>query len=342
MIIRSMAPLRIGFAGGGTDISSYCDKYGGAVLNTTISMHTYCSITPDNCGFINFDATDINQRFRCESKKELQIDNQLKLHKGVYNFIIKKHNDGKPLSFSMNTYSDAPIGSGLGSSSTLVVTMIKAYMEWLGFSLNNYELAHEAYVIERKYLGLSGGKQDQYSASFGGFNYIEFFSDDKVIINPLPVSNEMIKEVQNSTILLFTGTSRDSSKIIDDQIKNSTERNKACINSMNRLKECVKIMKQALLVEDFDLFAKTLTDGWTAKKKTSAFITNKHIDDIYEFVMANGGKGAKISGAGGGGYMTILCNPIDRQQLLLKLKNRGEHVCTPDFTDKGVRAWTLK
>jgi len=221
VIIRSKAPLRLGLAGGGTDVSPYCDEYGGAVLNATINMYAYCSIEPTKDNRIEFIAPDRNESFTDISSTCIEIDNSLLLHKGIYNRIVKDFNKGKPLSFRMTTYADAPAGSGLGSSSTMVVAILKAYMEWLNLPLGDYDLASLAYEIERKDLNLSGGKQDQYAATFGGFNFIEFFNENRAIVNPLRIKNWIKNEVENSLVLYYTGVSRESATIIDDQIKNT-------------------------------------------------------------------------------------------------------------------------
>jgi D-glycero-alpha-D-manno-heptose-7-phosphate kinase len=173
MIFRSRAPLRLGLAGGGTDVSPYSDLYGGAVLNATISMYAYATIEPRDDGKIVFNSIDRSKRLEFESKEFLEIDGNLDLLKGVYNRIVKDFAK-KPLSFELTTYVDAPPGSGLGSSSTLVVAIIGAFAEWLNLPLGEYDIAHLAYEIERKDLGMAGGKQDQYAATFGGFNFIRY------------------------------------------------------------------------------------------------------------------------------------------------------------------------
>lgn len=221
MIIRSKAPLRLGLAGGGTDVSPFCDKYGGCVLNATINLYAYCTIIPTSDNKIIFNASDRGEIFESQSVSEIPIDDKLKLHKGVYNRIVKDFNNGKPLSFQMTTYSDVPAGSGLGSSSTMVVALLKAYMEWLNLPLGEYDMAHLAYQIERIDLGLSGGKQDQYAATFGGLNFMEFYENGKVIVNPLRIKNWLKNELENSIFIYYLGVSRDSAKIIDEQINNT-------------------------------------------------------------------------------------------------------------------------
>jgi len=341
MIIRSKAPLRVGFAGGGTDVSPYCDKYGGAVLNATIDMFAYCTLEPRDDGKIIFSARDIDVYEEYDSAIELDINSKLALHRGIYNRIVKEHNQLKPLSFKMTTYSDAPPGSGLGSSSTMVVAIIKAYMEWLNLPLGEYDMAKLAYIIEREDLKLSGGKQDQYAATFGGFNYIEFYDEHRIIVNPLRIKNWIKNEVENSLILYYTGTSRDSATIIDDQIRSILDKSKNKIEGMHELKKYALEMKIALLKGDFDGFASSLNSGWQSKKKTSSAITNPEIDKIYDFIMNNGGKAAKISGAGGGGFMMILCEPTERFNLIKKLRDTDGKVITPQFIERGAQAWTL-
>lgn len=341
MIIRSKAPLRLGLAGGGTDVSPYCDEYGGAVLNATIDMYAYCTIEPMEEEKTIFFAPDMKEMFECKSMCHIDIDEQLPLHKGIYNRIVKTYNNGNPLSFRMTTYSDAPAGSGLGTSSTMVVAIIKAYIEWLNLPLGDYDIANLAYEIERKDLQLSGGKQDQYAATFGGFNFIEFYKDNKVVVNPLRIKNWIKNEVENSLVLYYTGTSRESAKIIDEQIKNTKSKDTKSIEGMHELKESAIEMKNSILRGDFEEFAVCLKNGWESKKKISSYITNQSIDNIYNFIMDNGGKAAKVSGAGGGGFMMIICDPRDRYDIVKKLQKTDGNVMLVQFTEKGVQSWTI-
>lgn len=342
MIVRSIAPLRLGLAGGGTDVSPFCDTYGGAILNVTINMFAYCTIEPLDNGKIIFDVRDREEYQTLDSKSLLDIsDKTALLHKGVYNRIIKDYNNNKPLSFKMTTYSDAPAGSGLGSSSTMVVCIIKCFTEWLNLPLGEYDIAKLAYEIERVDLGLSGGKQDQYAATFGGFNYMEFEKNDNVIVNSLKIKNWIRNEIENELVLYYTGTSRESAKIIDEQIKNTKNNEKKSIDNMLKLKQSAKDMKEALLTANFLEIAKILNESWLAKRNVASTISNKEIDELYDFVLNNGGRAAKISGAGGGGFMMILCNPIEKYTLVEKLKAKGGIVMTPTIYDDGTKAWTL-
>jgi len=341
MIVRAKAPLRLGLGGGGTDVSPYCDEFGGVVLNATIDMYAYCTIEPSNDCKIRFIASDRQESFECDSVSYIPLEGNLLLHKGVYNKIVKRFCVEKPLSFKLTTYSDAVAGSGLGSSSTMVVAIIKAFMEWLNLPLGEYDIASLAYEIEREDIGLSGGKQDQYAATFGGFNFIEFIQDGRVIVNPLRIKNWIKNELESSLILYYTGTSRDSAKIIDEQIKNTRAKANKSLEGMHELKASAFKMKESILKGDFETFIICLKDGWEAKKKTSSVITNPQIEKMYNYIMENGAKAAKISGAGGGGFMMIICDPTKRFELVEKLKKTEGNVILASFTEKGTQAWTL-
>lgn len=341
MIVRSRAPLRLGLGGGGTDLSPYCDEHGGYVLNATINLYAYCTIELTNDNLVSFYAADRNEFFECEAKETLELDNILLLHKGVYNRIVKKYNGNKPISFKMTTYSDAPAGSGLGSSSTLVVAMIKAFVELLNLPLGEYDIAHLAYEIERIDLGLSGGKQDQYAATFGGFNFIEFYKEDRVIVNPLRIKNWIKNEIENSIVLYYTGTSRESAKIIDEQVRNAKQKHINSIEAMHELKKNSFIMKEAILKGDFNTFTQCVARSWEAKKKTASVISNAYLDNIYEVAINKGAKSGKISGAGGGGFMMFVVDPTKRLEVIRALNTFDGHCINIRFTINGTESWFL-
>ena len=186
MIIRSKAPLRLGLAGGGSDVSPYSDMYGGLILNATINLYTYTTIEERDDGGIEIDSYDADCHKAYPLSRELTIDGEASLIKGVYNRVMRDF-DVEPRSFKITTYNDAPAGSGLGTSSTMVVCIIKAFVEWLSLPLGDYEIARMAYEVERKDLQLSGGKQEQDAAAFGGFNFMEFLENDMVIVTPLKI-----------------------------------------------------------------------------------------------------------------------------------------------------------
>lgn len=338
MTIRSRAPLRLGMAGGGTDVSPYSDMYGGAVLNATINMYAYCTLIPTSDNTVCFEATDRKERFSAEAKSEYEIDDILPLHKGVYNRIVKEFNNNEPLPICVSTYSEAPAGSGLGTSSTMVVAILKAYVEYLKLPLGEYEIAQLAYTIERMDIGFSGGKQDQYAATFGGFNFMEF-NGENVLVNPLRVKKWFMNELESSIVLYFTGTSRVSAKIIDEQIKSAKNGEKKSIEAMHELKKQAYEMKRALLIGDIDGMCRIINESWKSKKQVSKVISNEYLDNCYDYIMANGGKAAKISGAGGGGFIMILCDPKERKNLIDKLQVLGGNTYTINFDLDGTKGW---
>jgi D-glycero-alpha-D-manno-heptose-7-phosphate kinase len=341
MVIRSKAPLRLGLAGGGTDISAYYNLYGGYVLNATIDLYAYCTIEPNDSGIIEFIAADLGKKISCAAEGKLEMSDTLPLHTGSYNRIVSDFLNGQSLSFTMTTYSDAPAGSGLGSSSTMVVAIIKAFVEWLNLPLGEYDIAALAFKIEREDIGFAGGKQDQYAATFGGFNFMEFYEGERVIVNPLRLKRWIRNELEASLILYYTGISRESANIIKEQIEHTRRGDVLNIGNMHELKRQAVLMKEALLKGDFKGFSQCLLNGWLAKKNISSSISNSLLDDLYRYALDKGAESAKISGAGGGGFMMIYCDPCRRVALIKALKEKNGIVLTPSFTEIGTQAWTL-
>lgn len=314
-MIRSKAPLRLGLAGGGTDVAPYSEIYGGAILNATISMYAYANIQPRNDGKIVFNSMDKGEIYHLDSAPELEIDGKLDLHKGIYNRIVRDFS-GKPLSFELTTYVDAPPGSGLGTSSTLVVAILGAFAEWLNLPLGEYDLAHLAFAIERIDLKMAGGKQDQYAATFGGVNFMEFYQADNVIVNPLRIREKYLDELAHNLVLYHTATSRLSSVIIEQQRKNVLAGNERSIEAMHKLKEQALMMKEALLKGELDKIGEILDFGWKFKKNLADGVSNQLIDNIYEAAIHAGALGGKVSGAGGGGFIFFYC-PGNKRHLSL-------------------------
>ncbi len=340
MIIRSKAPLRLGFAGGGSDVDPYCSEFGGLVLNATINLYAHCTIVERNDNKISFTAQDINFSEQMKSTKFLKADGELCLHKGVYNRIIKQFNL-KPLSFDLITRSDAPPGSGLGSSSAIVVGMIKAYSEWLNLPLGEYEIAYLAYQIEREDLQLSGGKQDQYAAAFGGFNLMEFYSNNKTIINPLRIKRWIKNELESSIVLYFTGVSRSSAKIIDEQIKNTASKVKSSIESTHQIKQSALQMKELLLKGEVLKIGKILQKGWENKKRMANSISNSKIDNIIDVANKAGAISGKVSGAGGGGFIIFIVDPVKKHNLKKVLNKTDGKTLEFQFSEGGSHAWKI-
>jgi D-glycero-alpha-D-manno-heptose-7-phosphate kinase len=340
MIYRSKAPLRIGLAGGGTDVSPYSDLYGGAILNTTLSLYANATIEPLAENKIILEAIDRNEIQEFEWSKELPIDGTLDLLKGVYNRIQKDFGI-KEQGFHLSTYVDAPAGSGLGTSSTLVVAIIGAFAEMLRLPLGEYDMAHYAFEIERKDLNLAGGKQDQYAATFGGVNFMEFYADDKVIVNPLRVKEQHLFELENNLLLYYTSTSRESAEIIKKQSKNVTDNKEKSIEAMHQLKQQAQMMKEALLKGRLNEFGEILDFGFQQKRKMAEGISNPLMEDIYETAKKAGATGGKISGAGGGGFMIFYCPANTKYKVIKSLENFGGRHRNYQFVGHGLKTWTI-
>lgn len=342
MIIRARAPLRLGLGGGGTDVSPYCDLFGGLVLNATIDKYAYTVIEPGGQGDgVALAAADKQQAWAGAALPVLELDGQLDLHKGVYNRIVRDFNGGRPLPLRMTTHTDAPPGSGLGSSSTLVVSMVKAFVEWLNLPLGEYDIARLAFEIERHDVGLSGGRQDQYAATFGGFNFMEFHPDERVIVNPLRIKNWIVSELEASLLLYFGGVSRDSASIIDEQTSNVKAKDTGAIDAMHALKQEAVAMKECLLKGDFDGLVGSMEAGWQAKKRMARSISNAQIEASYELARQAGMRAGKISGAGGGGFMMLLVDPVRRMDVIRALSTTQGQIYNCHFTEIGTQGWKI-
>ena len=343
MIYRSKAPLRIGLAGGGTDVSPYSDLYGGAILNATLSLYAHATIEPLTENIIILQGIDRNEEQRFEGGPDmdkLPLDGKLDLLKGVYNRIRREY--GLPASgFRLSTFVDAPAGSGLGTSSTLVVAIVGAFTEMLRLPLGEYDIAHLAYEIERNDLKMAGGRQDQYAATFGGVNYMEFYGNDQVIVNPLRVKQQYLFELENNLLLYYTATSRESAKIIEKQSKNVTDKNAASIEAMHQLKLQAQRMKEALLKGRIHEIGEILDFGFRQKQLMADGISNPFIANIYEQAKKAGATGGKISGAGGGGFMTFYCPAISKYRVMEALSKIGGHCQPYQFTGHGLTTWTV-
>lgn len=341
MIIRSRAPLRLGLAGGGTDVSPYCDSFGGYVLNATIDRYAYAVIKTLDEPVIRFSATD-QQTVKVKAVSEpLVLNGKLDLHKAVYNEMIRQFNGGKAIPLELSTFCDAPAGSGLGSSSTLVVAMIRAFAELLNLPLDDYTIAQLAFKVERVDCGLQGGRQDQYSATFGGFNFMEFYEGGRAVINSLRIKNWIICELEASLVLFYTGVSRESAKIIADQSSNVKAGVADAMEAMHGIKHEALVMKECLLKGDFAGIVESMRQGWESKKRSARTVSNPHIEEIYSAAIKAGALAGKVSGAGGGGFMMFFVPP-DRRMEVIRALNRFEgQVSNCHFTKHGTQAWRV-
>ena len=342
MYYRSKAPFRLGIAGGGTDVSPYADLYGGAILNVAVDLYAHATLRPLNSGKVRLVHVPDNIVEEMDAVTTLPIEGKLPLQRGIYNSIVKRHNNGQPLSFELTTSMDAPAGSGLGTSSTLVVAILGAFCEWLGLPLGEYDLAHYAYEIERIDLKMAGGRQDQYAATFGGVNFMEFFQDDKVIVNPLRIQHDILQEWAFCTVLFYTDLQRDSGAIIEEQQQNVRNQRTESLEAMHNVKKEAFRIKNCLLRNELFEMGKALNMSWNSKKRMAHNITNPNIDLIYETAMANGALGGKISGAGGGGFMFFFCPGNTRYAVTKALNDlKLGAVWDMNFCKQGLTTWKM-
>ncbi|OZI32031.1 dehydrogenase [Bordetella genomosp. 10] len=338
---RSRAPLRLGLAGGGTDLSPYSDLYGGAVLNLTIGRYANASLKLTESDTVRINSLDGGYSDEFPVGR-LPINGPHALAAGVYNRIVKDYLHGQGFGAEICTSIDAPQGSGLGASSALTVALVDVFRVAFGLPLGEYDVAHLAFEIERLDLGLAGGKQDQYAASFGGINFIEFLAQDRVIVNPLRISESMLNDLQAAIVICFSGQSRASETVIKAQVSSITAEDPVVLASLHKLKEDAREMKLALSRGDFSALARVLNESWKAKKATAQGVSNAQIDQLWEIAHRNGAFAGKVSGAGGGGFVMFLVDPDARTRLFGALAQAGGVPDGITLTSKGVESWPTR
>lgn len=338
MIVRSKAPLRISFAGGGTEVEPYLSEQGGVVLSTTIDKYAYGSMRFRDDRQITVTSLDYDVVAKYSLDEPFIYDGKLDLVKAAICRMNQQNND-QGLDFFL--HSDAPPGSGLGSSSTLVVALIGLFNHWQHFPLNNYEIADLAYQIERIDLGIKGGKQDQYAATFGGFNFIEFYKD-ATVVNPLRVTPDVLNELQYSLLLCYTGKTRLSARIIDTQVEGYVQGKEDVLHAMAELKQIAIALKNALLQNRLDDFGALLHEAWMNKKRMASQISTPYIDELYETARRAGALGGKITGAGGGGYMFFYCQFDKKHVVAEQLERQGAQVVDFNFDYYGLQTWQVR
>jgi D-glycero-alpha-D-manno-heptose-7-phosphate kinase len=336
MLIRAKAPLRISFAGGGTDIPPFPQQEGGCVLSATINRYAYGTLRPRQDRQIHIDSLDFGLSVSYSVEDKLIYDGKLDLVKAAILKLGGKDSTG----FDLFLHSDAPPGSGLGASSAMMVALVGLLKEFKNLPLTDYEIADMAYVIERKELGIQGGLQDQYAATFGGFNYIEFLAD-RVVVNPLKIAPDVVNELQYNLLLCYTGQTRLSSRIIEDQVRRYERGEGETLQALRELKRIAVEMKNALLRRQLNEFGELLHHEWQHKRKVSTKISNPELDELYETARKHGAIGGKITGAGGGGYMLLYCRFDKKHKVAEKMKELGCVITDFAFEPLGLQTWRV-
>lgn len=337
---RARAPLRLGLAGGGTDLSPYCDSFGGCVLNAAIARYAYATLELHGGEEIRLVSHDLGEEEALPAADPIAEDRGLRLHRAACNWARETAGLGAG-GFTLTTSIDCPVGAGLGASSALMVAMVKVLAHGVGRDPRPQALARTAHRLERQRLGLAGGRQDQYAAAFGGVNFMEFASGDEVVVNPLGLSEQMRSELEASMLLCFTGASRESARIIEDQVARIASDDPAHVEAMHQLKREALEMKVALISGRFARMDEILRRGWEAKKRTSASISNPAIEALQEAAEAAGARAAKISGAGGGGFMMLLVDPARRDLVRRRLEDLGSRVSDTVLAPSGAVSWEV-
>lgn len=338
VIVRARAPLRISFAGGGTDVSPYFEQHSGAVLSATINRYAFATLQPRSDSNVSVSSLDYELTINFDINDPLVYNGQLDLAKGVI-----RHFRNRNLLLSgadIHLHNDAPPGSGLGSSSAMTVALIQTITEHIRLPIDSYETAELAYQIERKEVGIKGGKQDQYASTFGGINFIEFHRDSTVV-NPLRIKPEIVAELEYSLVFAYVGGVHFSAHIIDNQMSRYSRGESDTVDAFNQLKQLAYDAKQALLLGRLGAFGELLDAAWQAKRRLADEVSNPRIDEIYDSARQAGALGGKLSGAGGGGFMFFFCEPTRRFAVQDALRKHGAEMVQFSFTSKGVQAWTI-
>ena len=339
-VLRARAPLRVSFAGGGTDVPPFPETEGGVVLSSTINRYAYATLRPRHDGNVTVRSLDYGESVDFGVDDPVVLDGRLDLPKAAI-ARVRQLDDALPTpGFDLFLHTNAPPGSGLGSSSTVVVNVLALVARHCGMELTPHEVAVVACRRERVYLGIAGGLQDQYAAAFGGFNFMEFHAE-RVVVYPLRVAESTLHELEHNMLLAYTGHSRVSDHIIQDQIARFTGHDTEAIAGMRAQKEIAHAMKEALLRGEVSGFGDLLGQAWKQKQRMSSRISNPHIDEAVEAALSSGALGAKVTGAGGGGHMVLVCE-FERKHLVAQaLIGLGMTVSEFTFSRQGVTTWRV-
>ncbi len=341
--VFAKAPLRMALAGGGTDLEPYWKEYGGVVLNATIDQYAYCKIEPYECckgkhwsfKSIDLGISEAKDFYSSDFMEYAYTDSPLKLLINTYQYLTNKL-EREPV--KITTYVEAPPGSGLGSSSALVVALVAAITEYYGLPVGEYDIAEDAIEIEREICDLPGGKQDQFAAAFGGFNFTELLTDGRTIVNPLRLNYKTQNMMELSTVLYYVGKPRSNSRVIENTAKGLVD-SEVVLNATHKIKDACIDYKRSLLTGDFKRISELMETYWRSKLETNPHVASPEILDAYEYALQNGATGAKISGAGGGGHMVLFTEFERRHELITALKEKEGRVVPFKFVKHGVDVW---
>jgi D-glycero-alpha-D-manno-heptose-7-phosphate kinase len=334
-LFRAKAPLRVSFAGGGTDVPPFPEREGGLVLSATINRYAHGTLRPRTDGRIKVESLDLGMALDYGADEAVDYDGRLDLVKAAIRRVAQLD---EPRGIDLFLHTAAPPGSGLGASSALIVTLTGLLRDYHKLSLTDYEISHLAWQVEREDLGLRGGLQDHYAATFGGFNFIEFHAD-RVVVNPLRIHSNTMLELESNLLLCFTGATRAGDHIIEDQTSRYEASDEDAMAGLRMQKDLALTMKEALLRGRLSEFGDLLGTAWVHKKKMSPRISTPVIDEAYDAACAAGALGGKVTGAGGGGFMLFYCPPGTRHRVVARLQELDIEQTDFSFDQQGLRTW---
>src|SRR5574341_365672 len=315
-MLIARAPVRLSLAGGGTDLPAYYLRYGGAVVSTTIDKYFYVFLSVRGDDQIQITSSDYRTFYRHDADTPMLFDGDLSLPRAIFNHF------GLTRGVSMFLSSEIPPGTGLGSSSAVTVAIIKAIATARGLFLSKQQIAELACHVEIEKLGMPIGKQDQYAAAFGDLNLIQF-SRDGVTVEPVRVSSETRRDLERNLLLFFTGATREASSILNEQKKSSEQNEPHVIDALHAVKEMAFKVKQCLERGNLAEIGKLLDLNWQNKKKFAGGISNAFIDECYSLALKKGALGGKLTGAGGGGFLVLYCEPEYQAAVTRALESQG-------------------
>ncbi|NYF99609.1 GHMP kinase [Janibacter cremeus] len=338
-VLRARAPLRVSFAGGGSDVAPFPQREGGAVLSATIGSYAYATLRPRDDGHITVESHDYGTSIGYDVGAPLELDGDLDLPKAAIARIMALEGAMASDGFDLFLHTNAPPGSGLGSSSAVMVAVIDLVARHCGLDLGPYEIAELAYRLEREDLAIPGGSQDQYAAAFGGFNFMEFRTDGRVVVNPLRVRSDTVHELEHNMLLAYTGRTRVSDHIIEDQVSRYETGNLDAVAGLRAQRDLADAMRVALLRGQVDELGHLLGEAWREKQRMSSRITTPLISDAVDLALRSGALGGKVTGAGGGGHLIFVCEFERRHVVADALIDLGLTVSEFTFTKHGVTTW---
>ena len=329
LIVRS--PVRISFGGGGTDLPAYYQQHGGAVLSTAINKYFYTVLGTRADQSIQIISSDLRL---CETWSDFA---SIEIPDGGLEIPIAVLKDlGREVYVDLFLASEIPPGTGLGSSASVCVNVLKTLSSYLRVPMSKQELAERAYHIARNVLRRHVGKQDEYAAALGGLNFIEFLPNGDARVEPIDCGPAVMTELQNSLMLFFTGAAHHSWHILAEQERSTEQGSRKPVEALHEIKELAYRMRDALRAGNLQAFAAMLDEGWQAKKRVSSKISNQRIDFLYDLAIRNGAQGGKITGAGGGGFLLLFCHPSRQSEVRRALAAEGLHEMTFNFDFQGA------